>query len=82
MANFVGINFIGSKINFDIKGIDLSRQQSLNRQIQHIHQNIKDLFESPDDPTKFQIIYDISSAPTFLDQIIIKNIIQRFDSNQ
>ena len=44
--------------------------------------NIKDLFDSADDPTKFQIIYDISSAPTFLQKTIIKNTTQGFDSNQ
>lgn len=82
LADFVGKDSIGSKINIDIKGIDGSGRRPLDRQTQDINQNIKDLFDGADDPTKFQIICDISPAPTFLHQTIIKNITQGFDSNQ
>ena len=82
LADFVGKDSMGSKINFDIKAIDGSGRRPLNRQTQDINQNIKDLFDRADDPTKFQIICDISSAPTFLQETIIKNITQGFDSNQ
>lgn len=82
LTDFVGKDSMGSKINFDIKGIDGSGRRPLDRQTQDINQNIKDLFDGADDPTKFQIICDISSAPTFLQKTIIKNITQGFDSNQ
>jgi len=82
LADFVGKDSMGSKINFDIKAIDGSGRRPLDRQTQDINQNIKDLFDGADDPTKFQIICDISSAPTFLQKTIIKNITQGFDSNQ
>ena len=67
---------MGSKITFNIKAIDGSGRRSLDRQTQDINQNIKDLFDGADDPTKFQIICDISSVPTFLQKTIIKNITQ------
>jgi hypothetical protein len=82
VADFVGKDCIGSKIDIDIKAIDGSGRRPLNRQIQDINQNIKDLFDGADDPQKFQIIFDILAAPTFLHKTIIKNIIQGFDSNQ
>ena len=82
LADFVGKDSMGSKINFDIKAIDGSGRRPLDRQTQDINQNIKDLFDGADDPTKFQIICDISSAPTFLQETIIKKITQGFDSNQ
>ena len=82
LADFVGKDSMGSKINIDIKAIDGSGRRPLDRQTQDINQNIKDLFDGADDPTKFQIICDISSAPTFLQETIIKNITQGFDSNQ
>ena len=82
LADFVGKDSMGSKINIDIKAIDGSGRRPLDRQTQDINQNIKDLFDGADDPTKFQIICDISSAPTFLQKTIIKNITQGFDSNQ
>ena len=82
LADFVGKDSMGSEINFDIKAIDGSGRRPLDRQTQDINQNIKDLFDGADDPTKFQIICDISSAPTFLQETIIKNITQGFDSNQ
>ena len=54
----------------------------VDRQTQDINQNINDLFDGADDPTKLQIICDISAAPTFLHRTIIKNITHGFDSNQ
>ena len=73
---------MGSKINFDIKAIDGSGRRPLGRQTQDINQNIKDLFDGADDLQQVQIICDISSAPTFLQKTIIKNITQGVDSEQ
>ena len=82
VTDFVGKDCIGSKIDIDIKTIDGSGRRPINRQTQDINQNIKDLFDGANDPQKFQIICDISAAPTFLHKTIIKNITQGFDSNQ
>ena len=82
VADFVGTDCMGSKVDIDIKEIDGSGRRPLDRQTQDINANIKDLFDGADDPTKLQIIYDISAAPTFLQRTIIKNITHGFDSNQ
>ena len=73
---------MGSKVDIDIKAIDESGRRPLDRQTQDINTNIKDLFDGADDPTKLQIICDISATPTFLHKTIIKNITHGFDSNQ
>jgi hypothetical protein len=82
LADFVGKDFMGSKINIDIKVIDESGQRPLNRQTQDINQNIKDLFDGADDSTKLQIICYISALPSFLENTVIKNITQGLASNQ
>lgn len=82
MANFVGKDSMGSKINIDMKAIDGSGRRPLDRQTQDINQNIKDLFDGAADPTKLHIICDISTALTVLHKTIIKNTTQEFDSNQ
>ena len=82
LADFVGKDSMGSKIDFDIKAIDGSGRRPMDRQTQDIHENIKDLFDSADDPEKLQIICDISAAPMFLQETIIKNITRGLDSDQ
>ena len=82
LADFVGKDSMGSKINIDIKAIDGSGRRPLDRQTQDINQNIKDLFDGADDPTKFHIICDISVLPSFLKDVVIKNITQGLASNQ
>jgi pyruvate-formate lyase-activating enzyme len=69
-------------INIDIKAIDRSVRRPLNNQTQDINQNIKDLFDCADDPTKVQVICDISALPPFLEDVVIKNITQGLDSDQ
>lgn len=71
LADFVVKDSRGSKINIDIKAIDGSRRRPLDRQTQDINQNIKDLFDRADDPTKLQIICDISALPSFLEDVVI-----------
>lgn len=82
LADFVGKDSMGSKINIDIKAIDGSGRRPIDRQTQDINQNIKNLFDGADDPTKFHIIYDISVLPSFLKDVVIKNITQGLASNQ
>ena len=82
VTDFVGKDCIGSKIDIDIKTIDGSGRRPINRQTQDINQNIKDLFDRADDPTKLQIICDISALPSFLEDAVIKNITQGLASNQ
>lgn len=81
-SDFVCKDSMGSQINLELKAIDGSGRRPLNRQTQDINQHIKSLFNGADDPTKFLIICDISDAPTFLQETIMKNITQGFDSNQ
>nr|YP_003734626.1 hypothetical protein KrfoC_p116 [Kryptoperidinium foliaceum]ADI40411.1 hypothetical protein [Kryptoperidinium foliaceum] len=81
-ADFVGKDSMGSKINIDIKAIDGSGRRPLDRQTQDINQNIKDLFDGADDPTKLQIICDISALPSLLADSMIKNITKGLASNQ
>ena len=82
MADFVGTDCMGSKVEIDTKEIDGSGRRPLDKQTQDINANIKDLFDGADDPTKLQIICDRSAAPTFLHRTVIKNITHGFDSNQ
>jgi hypothetical protein len=78
-ADFVGTDRRGSKVDIDIKKIDGSGRRPLAQQTEDINANI---FDGADDPTKLQIICDISAAPTFLQRTVIKNITHEFDSNQ
>lgn len=81
-ADFVGKDSMGSKINIDIKAIDISGRRPLDRQTQDINENIKDLFDGADDSTKLQIICDISALPSFLANSVIKNITKGLTSDQ
>lgn len=82
LADFVGKDSMGSKINIDLKAIDGSGRRPLDRQTQDINQNRKDLFDGADDPTKLHIICDLSALPSFLEDVVIKKITEGLASNQ
>ena len=57
-------------------------RRPIHRQAQDINRNIKELYEDLNDPTSLRIIADISSVPSFLQEIVFKNITQGLDSDQ
>ena len=82
VSDYICTDSTNSKIDINIKAIDPSGRRSLDRQTADINEHIKDLFDSADDPTKSQIICDISTTPTFLHRAIYKNITKGIDPQQ
>ena len=79
-SDYVGKDRKGSKVEIDTKAIDGSGRRPLNKQTKDINESLIDLFEDVDDPTKLQIICDLSAKPAFLHEDMIKNITKGLDS--
>lgn len=85
-TDFVGTDPTGSKVFIDAKGIKTKlegdrKPRPLNQQTEDIHNNILELFDNVDDPTKLRIVCDLSEAPTFLHRNLIEKITYKFDSD-